>query len=136
MKTHHCHCIVLYCKSHRLTRCSAYIVLICIVLGGIYRIELYCIALQYSLYRIILYRIAVYIVSSPESKAYRLAYSILMVCRPSSVRPSSTMLKHLLRNRLADQSQILYRASLGWGNEGLFSASWSHDQDGRHAHIW
>ena len=63
--------------------------------------------------------------------------------RPSSSfvvrrrRPSSTMLKHLLlRNRLADQSQILCGASLGRGNEILFAASGSHDQDGRHAHIW
>ena len=52
-------------------------------------------------------------------------------------RPSSTMLKHLLlRNRSADQSQILCGASLGRGNEILFAASGSHDQDGRHAHIW
>ena len=52
-------------------------------------------------------------------------------------RPSSTMLKHLLlRNRLADQSQILCGASLGRGDEILFAASGSHDQDGRHAHIW
>ena len=60
------------------------------------------------------------------------------VVRPS-VRPtaSSTMLKHLLlRNRLAYQSQILCGASLGRGNEFLFAASGSHDQDGRHAHIW
>ena len=56
---------------------------------------------------------------------------------PSSVRPSSTMLKHLLlRNRLTDQSQILCGASLGKGNDILFAASGSHDQDGRHAHIW
>ena len=58
----------------------------------------------------------------------------------SVVRPltaSSTMLKHLLlRNRLADRSQILCGASLGRGNEILFAASGSHDQDGRHAHIW
>ena len=58
----------------------------------------------------------------------------------SSVRPSvrlSTILKHLLlRNRLADQSQILCGASLGRGNTILFAASGSHDQDGRHAHIW
>ena len=60
------------------------------------------------------------------------------VVRPSVVRrPSFTMLKHLLlRNRLADQSQILCGASLGRGNEILFAASGSHDQDGRHAHIW
>ena len=56
------------------------------------------------------------------------------VCRPS-VRPF-TMLKHLLRNRLTDQSQILCGASLGRGNDILFAASGSHDQDGRHAHIW
>ena len=57
-------------------------------------------------------------------------------CRPSVVRPSSTMLKHLLlRNRLADQSQILCGASLGRGNEILFAASGSCDQDGRHAHM-
>ena len=56
---------------------------------------------------------------------------------PSVVRPSFTMLKHLLlRNRLANQSQILCGASLGRGNEILFAASGSHDQDGRHAHIW
>ena len=62
--------------------------------------------------------------------------------RPSVVRrcrrrPSFTMLKDLLlRNRWADQSQILCGASLGRGNNILFAASWSHDQDGRHAHIW
>ena len=39
-------------------------------------------------------------------------------------------------NRLANQSQILCGASLGRGNESLFAASGSHDQDGRHAHIW
>ena len=39
-------------------------------------------------------------------------------------------------NRLANQSQILCGASLCRGNESLFAASWSHDQDGRHAHIW
>ena len=55
----------------------------------------------------------------------------------SSVRPSFTMLKDLLlRNCWADQSQILCGASLGRGNDILFAASWSHDQDGRHAHIW
>ena len=52
-------------------------------------------------------------------------------------RPSSTMLKHLLlSNRLADQSQSLYGASLGRGNKTLFAAPESHDQDGHHAHIW
>ena len=63
------------------------------------------------------------------------------VVRPSVVRPASvwrpsTMLKHLLTNRLVDWSQILCGASLGRGNEILFAPSGSHDQDGRHAHIW
>ena len=63
--------------------------------------------------------------------------------RPSSVvvvrrRPSvvNNFKRLLLRNRWADQSQILCGASLGRGNEILFAASGSHDQDGRHAHIW
>ena len=61
--------------------------------------------------------------------------------RPSSVvrrRPSvvNNFKRLLLQNRLADQSQILCGASLGRGNDILFAASGSHDQDGRHAHIW
>ena len=62
-----------------------------------------------------------------------------MVRRPSVVvRPSvvNNFKRLLLRNRWADQSQILCGASLGRGNEILFAASGSHDQDGRHAHIW
>ena len=58
---------------------------------------------------------------------------------PSSRRPSVVVVnnfKHLLRNRWADKSQILCGASLGRGNDILFAASGSHDQDGRHAHIW
>ena len=59
---------------------------------------------------------------------------------PASIRPSAasfTMLKDLLlRNRFANQSQILCGASLGRGKDILFAASRSHDQDGRHAHIW
>ena len=44
--------------------------------------------------------------------------------RPSA---SFTMLKDLLlRNRWADQSQILCEASLGRGNDILFAASGSH----------
>ena len=60
----------------------------------------------------------------------------------SGVRPSSSssvvnnFKRLLLQNRLADQSQILCGASLGRGNDILFAASGSHDQDGRHAHIW
>ena len=58
----------------------------------------------------------------------------------SSVHPSCIVVinnfKHLLlQNRLPDQSQILCGASLGRGNESLFAASGSHDQDGRQAHI-
>ena len=37
-----------------------------------------------------------------------------------------------LRSRLSNQSQILYGASLGKGDESLCKWSWSHDQDGRH----
>ena len=77
--------------------------------------------------------------SSPEPLGSQDAYSIPI--EPASVRrrPSSsfTMLKDLLlRNRWADQSHILCGASLGRGNDILFAASGSHDQDGRHAHIW
>ena len=65
----------------------------------------------------------------------------------SGVRPSSVVVRHrpsvvnnfkrlLLQNRWSDQSQILCGASLGRGNDILFAASGSHDQDGRHAHIW
>ena len=57
----------------------------------------------------------------------------------SSVRPLSSVVnnfKHLLQNRLPDESQILCGASLGRGNESLFVASGSHDQNGHHAHIW
>ena len=38
--------------------------------------------------------------------------------------------------RPPDQCQILCGASLGRGNNILFAASGSHDQDGHHAHIW
>ena len=49
----------------------------------------------------------------------------------------TTIFKHLLHwNRLANQSQILCGASLGRGNKSLYKWSRSHDQDGRHAHIW
>ena len=78
-----------------------------------------------------------HIISSPEplgSQGELIVYQ--WIWRPSS-RPSSTMLKHLLLgNRLADQSQILCGASLGRGNVSLYKRSRSHDQDGRHAHIW
>ena len=54
----------------------------------------------------------------------------------SVVRPSTMLKDLLLQKRLANQSQILCGASMGRGNESLFAASGSHDQDGRHAHIW
>ena len=77
--------------------------------------------------------------SSPEPKAHRWAYSIPMVRRPSVVRQSIVVhnFKHLLLwNRLANQSQILCGALLGRRKESLLTESWSHDQDGRHTHIW
>ena len=54
----------------------------------------------------------------------------------SGVRPFTMLKDLLLQNCLANQSQILCGASLDRGNESLFAASGSHDQDGRHAHIW
>ena len=80
--------------------------------------------------------------SSPEPLG---SQGELIVYPWSGVRPSSVVrrpsvvnnFKHLLlQNRLANQSQILCGACLGRGNESLFPASGSHDQDGRHAHIW
>ena len=57
--------------------------------------------------------------------------------RLSASASSFTMLKDLLlRNRFANQSQILCGASLGKGNDILFAASGSHDKDGHHALIW
>ena len=60
---------------------------------------------------------------------------------PTSVRhlPSAsfTMLKHLfLQNCWANQSQIKCEASLDKWDEFFFVASGSHDQNGRHAHVW
>ena len=56
----------------------------------------------------------------------------LKVYQWSGVCPSVQFFKHLLlQNRLANQSQILCGASFVRGNESLFAASWSHDQDGR-----
>ena len=53
--------------------------------------------------------------------------------RPSVVRPSVNIFKHLLpRYHWANRTQISY----GRGNETLFKWPWSHDKDGRHAHIW
>ena len=82
-----------------------------------------------------------FIFSSPEPKAHGWANSIPVtpasVRRLSSVRPSVHNFKHLLLwNHWANQTQISYGDSLGRGNESLFKWSWSHDQDGRHDHIW
>ena len=78
--------------------------------------------------------------SSPEPLGSQGELIVYPSSRRQSVRrrPSSfTMLKDLLlRNRWADQSQILCGASLGRGNDILFAVSGSHDQDGHHAHIW
>ena len=71
---------------------------------------------------------------------YLLTYSIPMLRRPALLSSSSssfTIFKNLLlRNRLANQSQFLCGAFLGRGNQSLYKLSRSHDQDGRHAHIW
>ena len=51
-------------------------------------------------------------------------------------RPSVNIFKHLLLwNHWANWTQISYGDPLGSGNESLFKWFWSHDQDGRHAHI-
>ena len=78
-----------------------------------------------------------HIISSPEpsgSQGELIVYPWSGVCRR---RPSSSSVhifkRLLLRNRLANQSQILCGASLGRGNESLYKWSRSHDQDGRHA---
>ena len=77
------------------------------------------------------------IFSSPEPLGSQGELIVYPSSRRPSVRPSAfTMLTDLLRNCWADQSQILCGASLGRGNNILFAASGSHDQDGRHAHIW
>ena len=59
---------------------------------------------------------------------------ILMVRRR---RPSSTMLKDLLQNCVANQSQILCGASMGRWNEACSRhLGHSHDQDGHRARLW
>ena len=60
--------------------------------------------------------------------------SVCASVRPSVVSPSTMLKDLLLQNRLANQSQILCGASLARGNDILFTASGSHDQDGRHAY--
>ena len=75
--------------------------------------------------------------SSPEPNAHWWAYSIGR--HPLSVvhRPSVNIFKYLLlRSHWANWSQILCGGSMSRGNKSSFKRSWSHDQDGRHAHIW
>ena len=78
--------------------------------------------------------------SSPEPLGSQGELIVYQSSRRPSVRPSSVVVNNfkrlLLQNRWADQSQILCGASLGRGKNILFAASGSHDQDGRHAHIW
>ena len=76
------------------------------------------------------------IVSLPEPSGSK---GELIVYQCSGVRRrcrSFTMFKHLLWNRLAIQSQTSHGASLGRRNKSLYKLSRSHDQYGRHAHIW
>ena len=82
------------------------------------------------------------IFSSPELKAA----GELIGWPCSVVRPSSSVRRRpasvhnfkdlLLWNRWANQNQTSCGASLGRGDESLYKWSRSHDQDGRHAHIW
>ena len=37
---------------------------------------------------------------------------------------------------LAHHKMFVKRMTLGRGNKSLYKWSWSHDQDGHHAHIW
>ena len=41
-----------------------------------------------------------------------------------------------LRNFFADLNKIFYESFQVQGNKNLMTRNWSHDQDGRHAHIW
>ena len=73
------------------------------------------------------------LIGNPEDRfSHNEAHRILMVRRSSS----TMLIDLLLQNRMANKSQILCGATLGRGNESLVTASGSHDQDGRHVHIW
>ena len=56
----------------------------------------------------------------------------LIVYPCSGVRPSSSS----TISKISETAEILCGASMVRVNESLFMGSWSHDQDGRHAHIW
>ena len=81
-----------------------------------------------------------YIISSLEPKAHTGAYSIPMVRRRRPSSSSSSVVHNAqtssFQKPLGRLKPNLYEASLGRGNEILFAASGSHDQDGRQAHIW
>ena len=60
----------------------------------------------------------------------------VVVRRTSSVRRPQCSNIFFSETAWPIKSQILCGASLGRGNEILFTASGSRDQDGCHAHIW
>ena len=69
---------------------------------------------------------------SPKPKAHRWAYGVGM---PPSYGIVNIFKHLLLWSHFANWSLISYGASMGLGKESLFKGSWSHDQDGHHAHI-
>ena len=60
---------------------------------------------------------------------------VFCTCRGAIHMYITIIFKHLLWNRLANQSQISCGAFLGRENESLYIWSRLHDQDGCHAHI-
>ena len=79
--------------------------------------------------------------SSPEPKANRLAYMILMVRRPSSsssVRRRRSQCSKIFSSETAGPIKAKMYVEPPWvGGTKFYSRhSGSHDQDGSHAHIW
>ena len=62
------------------------------------------------------------------------AQGVVCPCPGAIYMYMTIIFKHLLRNRLANQSQTLCGASLERGNESLYKWSRSLDQDGRHGY--
>ena len=62
----------------------------------------------------------------------------LIVYPWSGVRPSSFTISNIFFSEIAWPIKAKFYMEPHWvgGNESLLTASWSHDQDGRHAHIW
>ena len=60
----------------------------------------------------------------------------LIVYPCSGVRPSSSTISNIFSENACPIKAKICGASLGRGNESHFTASGSHDQDVRHAHIW